>query len=128
MVLIEGSKIMSKNVRRANPKKKKVKKKSYEAFKDLGYISVDSGLIQIGDPCYDSEDQNLTRDWGKFCDQLTPALKKNDGVTSMGGEGRNLIFSTKHGDGCYPVFGAYNKEGRLESIIIAMDIYDFDKD
>ena len=82
--------------------------------KQIASIPVDSGLLKIGDPCYEnSEEQTTEQSYRTLCEVLK-------------GHGFPLFFKTcsdqlaiqpGHGDGVYPVFANIVK-GRIKSIEI----------
>lgn len=77
----------------------------------LGHVSVDSGTLWIGDPCYvigENSLQNRLKDW---TDKL---IENKYEPTEF--EGLGIAVSTLSGDGIYPVYGNYNKEGELLSV------------
>lgn len=89
----------------------------------VGEIGVDAGICWIGDPCYilhrtPKEQEELApvigADWLEFCDKLHG---DNSGVTTfpyaLGHDGLGVVVSTGYGDGVYPVFVRYDKEGRV---------------
>lgn len=80
-----------------------------------GYISVDSGLIGIGDPCYHEMDDFPTKDWNKFCDTVC----END-IFTDGEQSRLMCFSTICGDGDYPVYVNKDKDGKIIRVIIEL--------
>jgi hypothetical protein len=86
----------------------------------IGFITVDAGLVQVGDPCYTSDGMNHAEDWSKFCDKLFKDQK--DGVYLVkheaGANGKAIIVSTAYGDGLYPVYIKRNKEGSILQLIV----------
>ena len=81
----------------------------------VGFISVDSGTVQIGDPCYDYNKKDK-RDWGTFCSQIKGATTTIAHET--GRHGKAIVVSSFGGDGAYPV---YIKRG-TESEIAEMKV------
>lgn len=89
----------------------------------IGYVSVDAGILYVGDPCYQSSDSDFA-DWNKFCDKMFAAQEyKQDGIFKLNDEheGRGIVVSTVYGDGIYPVYATRNKEGRIKRISIDLD-------
>ena len=92
----------------------------------LGSIGVDAGLCWIGDPCYvlhkekGEKPKAIGKNWGEFCDIInTPEGREAKSFTyDMGHEGLGVCLSTGYGDGCYPVYGFKNKEGRIMQVLI----------
>ena len=81
----------------------------------VGFISVDSGTVQIGDPCYDYNKKDK-RDWGTFCSQINGATTTIAHET--GRHGKAIVVCSFGGDGAYPV---YIKRG-TESEIAEMKV------
>ena len=91
--------------------------------KQIGTVSVDAGLIWIGDPCYvlgDDASHRVTN-WSDFCDKLYGDNMK-DGFSEPLGNGVGVAVSSGYGDGEYPVFAEFSDEGdwgiRVKSITI----------
>ena len=84
----------------------------------IGYITVDAGLVSIGDPCYQSDGQSDYADWNKFCDKLFQDQEfKKDNVYRIdhdGMAGKAMVFGTLYGDGIYPVSVNRDSEGRIK--------------
>jgi len=89
----------------------------------LGYCGVDSGQLIVVDPCY-------LREWK---DGEAGANDGNSYATAceitcndeMGGEilvsgigGSGVVFTSGWGDGSYPVYATYGKDGRISKIEI----------
>ena len=95
--------------------------------KCIGSVYVDSGQLMITDPCY------LTR-WinNEFVDsklEAPPYSYSYDGACNATlspnkagslENGFGVAFSSGYGDGEYPVFATYNKEGRIVKVEILM--------
>lgn len=86
----------------------------------VGFITVDAGLVQIGDPCYTSDGRNHCEDWTKFCDKLFKSQK--DGVLSVnhdaGAPGKAIVIQTAYGDGVYPVYVKRDENGSILQLIV----------
>lgn len=86
----------------------------------VGYITVDAGLVQVGDPCYTSENQNHCNDWTKFCDKLFKNQK--EGVLKVnheaGAPGKAIVVNTAYGDGVYPVYVKRDDNGNILQLIV----------
>ena len=87
----------------------------------IGHIGVDAGLCWIGDPCYvvakDSSD--VFENWGDFCRQLFKLRGENNYASfsyKLGHEGLGVAVDTGYGDGSYPVYATFNKEGRVAKV------------
>lgn len=104
----------------------------------LGYVGVDSGQLMICDPCYigsewdEKEDFEPNKDIkerekmiGNFsyggCAETT--LSKNNYQLNFkkGHTGAGVVFCSGYGDGHYPVYGTFNKEGRCMKVEILMN-------
>jgi hypothetical protein len=84
----------------------------------VGYVGVDSGTIMIVDPCYVIPD----KDWEKFCGQIPLDVDEAEGApVCLPGEKRPTAVagSTRDGDGVFPVFAKYGKDGQLEGYEIS---------
>jgi hypothetical protein len=87
----------------------------------VGYITVDAGLVQIGDPCYLSKDNgNPYENWSEFC----AGLLKNEqnGVLNIdhanGSEGMAIAVNTAYGDGIFPVYVRRDKNGGITEMTV----------
>ena len=94
----------------------------------LGRCMVDSGQLLIVDPCYlkDFKNDQYSDDpkhKGKFsyagCAQASLSKK---GAATLGG-GLGVAFGTMWGDGMYDILGFPNQDGKIEAIVIPLDIY-----
>src|SRR5271168_4132582 len=85
----------------------------------IGEIGVDAGLCWIGDPCYilhaNPPPKAIGKDWGEFCDILDQATCKQFNY-DLGHAGLGVVVSTGYGDGTYPVYARFNKEGRVAKV------------
>jgi hypothetical protein len=97
------------------------KLKALPMWIDVGSISVDAGLVWIGDPSYimhkeggefDSLPKDLGDDWGDFCDKTFSKAEKNKLVGNVlatqfnhdrGHSGLGVCVSSGLGDGFYTV-------------------------
>jgi hypothetical protein len=75
--------------------------KSLDQWEFVGHISVDSGTVQIGDPCYDYNTEDK-RCWTLFCSQIKGAVTPL--VHKTGRHGKAVVVSNFGGDGAYPVY------------------------
>jgi hypothetical protein len=87
----------------------------------IGHVSVDSGAIFVGDPCYTitSDASHHIKTWSEFCEK-SPFGKKDYDVTEPAGPGIGLVVPTMYGDGTYPVYATI-KDGRIASVTIDFD-------
>jgi len=115
------------------------KKLNKPKAKLLGFVDVDSSMLLVCDPCYidsswlkwkDNDVYNEVKK-GSFsyhgCCIATKSkkhggplqhaywMKKNYNVDTAG---VGVVFNTRDGDGCYPVFAIYDDEGSIKSVII----------
>ena len=90
----------------------------------VGHIGVDAGMVMVGDPCYTiGSDCVLARmekvsDFDQF---LAKYITDNDRIWHVGGDQSGalaLVASSGWGDGVYPVYATFTKEGRVKSLTI----------
>lgn len=87
----------------------------------VGHVSVDSGLIWVGDPCYIiHRDDPLNpkvfgANWQEFYDKIYRGGIDENGAAQMDGYG--VCTTTAYGDGVYPVY-ANVKQGKVMSITV----------
>lgn len=74
----------------------------------LGTVGVDSGRLLIADPCYNVQVETTGDE----------RMVEGCGVEHPLYGHLALHFAVPGGDGIYPVYLAYDKEGRPESIVI----------
>lgn len=89
--------------------------------KEIGFITVDAGIVYVGDPCYQSEKSDF-KDWDKFGDKLMND-RNSDGVVILNhdkGPGKGIVVNTAFGDGIYPVYMKYDKDGDPTELIIKL--------
>lgn len=87
---------------------------------EIGFITVDAGIIYVGDPCYQSEDSDF-KNWGNFCDKLSSSRDQGEDVTILNhenGPGKGIVIGTAFGDGIYPVYLKKDKHGVVSQLII----------
>jgi hypothetical protein len=75
----------------------------------LGKVSVDSGSLFIGDPCYLSDQSGVSRnpfkDWSAFCKSKDgKEYWKNNSPVNHVQIKEGVNFGTVHGDGTYDVY------------------------
>jgi len=83
-------------------------------------ISVDSGMIWVGDPCYTMgpEAQFGIKDWQRFCDKIYgDGSGRVHGISTPLGRGVGCAISSGYGDGEYPV-EIERVDGRVRSVKI----------
>ena len=108
-----------------------------------GAVSVDAGLIMIGDPCYhlhhtvgadkvyDRLPRSLGKNWSEFCDKLYPQVYKTgapEGAKKLlpvvnfehdGGIPRlAVVLANFGGDGYYPVYVTTDDNGHIQQAVI----------
>ena len=87
----------------------------------LGHISVDAGIVWIGDPCYvfhqDKLPEAIGKTWIEFCNILGDNHHKAYNH-DRGHEGLGICTSTAHGDGFFPVYGYFRKDNHRPSAIV----------
>jgi len=92
-------------------------------WKKIGKISVDAGLVFIGDPCYLS-DKNPFQKWNKFVEDMgdrdTAAITHDQKVEDTDDCAMGIISSTGWGDGTYDVL-ALIEQGRVLELRILFD-------
>jgi len=92
-------------------------------WKLIGKISVDAGLVYIGDPGYLS-DKNPFRDWNAFVDKIdgktTAAITHGLEVQDTSDCAMGIISSTGWGDGIYDVLALIDR-GQVKEIRILFD-------
>ena len=81
----------------------------------LGVVGVDSGQLIVCDPCYISEDSiKDVLSYDTICST------KHQLNYRLGHAGLGVVFSSGFGDGIYGVYGLFNKEGRVASVLVEM--------
>jgi hypothetical protein len=88
-------------------------------WKKIGVVSVDAGLIWVGDPCYIAEGLP-GKTWEGFC-KLIDNREAIGFDHKLGVQGLGVCVHSGYGDGRYPVFARFNKEGRVMKIKIDFD-------
>ena len=90
----------------------------------LGHVSVDSGLIWVGDPCYvlhkdkENKPEAIGKDWSDFCDLLS-TTKGTSFTFDAGHEGLGIAITGFGGDGTFPVTAEIDdKTGLVNSVTI----------
>uniref|UniRef100_A0A6H2A4P0 Uncharacterized protein n=1 Tax=viral metagenome TaxID=1070528 RepID=A0A6H2A4P0_9ZZZZ len=91
--------------------------------KQIGEISVDAGIVWIGDPCYilhknlDEIPQEIGRTWEEFCENIKEMkhgqqFNHNKNITGLG-----VVVGDFGGDGVYPVMAEIEND-QVKSITI----------
>jgi hypothetical protein len=105
--------------------------------KQIGSVYVDSGQLMITDPCYlkrwkndvfvdlklEAPYSNYSYSYDGACNATMSPDKAgvlNIGTSGILNAGLGIAFSSGYGDGEYPVFATYNKEGRIVKVEIVM--------
>lgn len=93
-----------------------------EDWTKVGTISVDSGSVMIGDPCYTqgADASSASKDWMGFLAATYPGTfgpnstgESMPQVTNaLGEQGLGIVSSSGFGDGEYPVYVRYSDEGQ----------------
>ena len=96
----------------------------------IGTLSVDAGIIALGDPCYTLPDDashrtEIAKDWGEFCSALYVNGDTTQGVEPLG-KGVMLVVQSGYGDGSYPVYAEYTSDNHIARVIV--DFMDEDDD
>jgi hypothetical protein len=98
----------------------------------VGTVSVDSGQVMIGDPCYlhdwDANDYSAEAvatgsrdyDYASACAATLSPLRAGELKNGLA-----VVTSTAWGDGLYPVYLTYDSDGRVTKVEI---IFDQDED
>lgn len=92
----------------------------------IGVVSVDSGLIMVGDPCYHlgktKQPEAFCNSWEAFIyERLTKDGKPLMEVQldhDSGNEGLAVVCGSFGGDGCYPVYAEKDKFGVTQRLIV----------
>jgi hypothetical protein len=88
--------------------------------KVIGQVSVDSGLIYIGDPCYvlhkNEPPKSIGKDWDDFCNTITHK-NYHEFNHDLGHSGLGVVSSTFHGDGLYNVIGFFHNDNKRASFV-----------
>jgi hypothetical protein len=100
-----------------NPAQRKDKNMTNEV--QIGTISVDAGIVMIGDPCYRFDNPlPAANDWDAF---VGATLAAGDRAVSQPlGNGCGIVVPTGWGDGEYPVTATF-VNGRIVSVTIDFD-------
>ena len=111
----------------------------FDESKVAGAVSVDAGLVMIGDPCYhlhhtvdaekvyDRLPRSLGKNWSDFCDKLyaqvyADGVKKLQPVINFEHDGSipglAVVLSNFGGDGYYPIYVTTDKNGHIQQAVI----------
>ena len=74
-----------------------------------GYITVDAGLVQLGDPCYEVNSMEEI----EFDDE-------GDGIYEVG-EGKAITVQTGYGDGVFPVYVRRDQRGAILELTVDLN-------
>lgn len=100
-------------------------------WKTVGFVDVDAGILQLGDPCYTSDGRNHADDWQEFCRFMFSQEDYESGVIKVphepGNEGKAVVVSTGYGDGSYPV-QVRRDEGRIAEVRVVFIPEEGDED
>jgi hypothetical protein len=88
-------------------------------WKHVGEVSVDAGLLWLGDPCYIIGDDCDTTwpAWEYFCKEISEKDTTQFNF-KMGHAGLGVCVSPGYGDGMYPVEVRRNRRGRIAEVRI----------
>ena len=105
-------------------------------WEHVGNISVDAGLVMVGDPCYHADGKRpeaFCEDWMKFCDKIFATDFDVNGHLQlnhdMGHEGLGVLVSSGYGDGVYPVFVKKDEDGTVTALkveFVQEEVEDYD--
>lgn len=86
----------------------------------IGYCGVDSGQIMIVDPCYALKKMTEEEAEAKYkaCCDVTLSKEENGEVLLSGIAGFGVVTGSFGGDGNYPVYANYGKDGLVKSLTI----------
>lgn len=113
----EGVKI---NIVQEQPEQQQLKKTQ------VGCISVDAGLVMVGDPCYhigqDKQPKSFNKTWQEFVrEELTyqdEPLNEVQLYHDSNVVGLAVVIGNFGGDGCYPVYVETNEQGQQKRLIV----------
>jgi len=99
--------------------------------KQIGFVGVDSGSVWVGDPCYViGEDSSFSpKSWADYCKILEDEnywSSENSFIEPLGSE-IGIHIQTRYGDGSYPVFGEFDRDGRLTGFSVDFDYEENDE-
>jgi len=84
------------------------------SIEQIGVISVDAGLVMVGDPCYILHTQQtpkaVGKNWSEFCETLE-GKKRLQLDHDAGYTGLAVVEGNFGGDGLYPVFVEKDEQG-----------------
>lgn len=99
-----------------------------------GTITVDSGCVAVGDPCYtmNKEANDVADTWTDWLAETYPrvfgaeVLRDHNPTDSdlgkptnvRGLEGAGVVVGTLYGDGSYPVYVKKNAAGRVTALMV----------
>ena len=96
--------------------------------KKIGVIGVDAGLCWIGDPCYfikdkrngiiPDRDPELNVNWLEFLHLFGENKQYTQFNYQKGHPGLGVCVHSGDGDGTYPVYAKFRKDGRIKSVTI----------
>lgn len=92
--------------------------------KHIGNVSVDAGLMWIGDPCYiihaEKVAKSLGNDWIEFAHGLRGQDFREYSHDSGAG-GLGVVVGSFGGDGVYPVYAETNERGRVLRVTVEFE-------
>jgi len=95
-------------------------------WEKVGTISVDAGVVMVGDPCYTQGEDATSHvgTWEEFLGRTWPDVfgpraklrtKMGDAVPALGDPGIGIVVSSGYGDGQYPVY-VQRQDGRVKAV------------
>lgn len=106
----------------------------------IGNLPVDAGCIMLSDPCYVLPDSRYNAEGALLKEapydykDMLEEMEKEDWpqIFKVKPKGYSnplgLIVESGYGDGLYPVYAKFNKEGRLIKVMIDFDMEDEEED
>ena len=102
-------------------------KKKLPKWETVGSVTVDAGLIQLGDPCYGNLDEfEKHANWVRYLEgsgilnadeNVTVIPHGHDKEGNYKHHAKAVVVSSGYGDGCYPV-QVRREDGRIKEVRI----------
>jgi hypothetical protein len=84
----------------------------------IGHVDVDSGSVWIGDPCYIVKGEEWHGVSRAYLDALNEGRVYVKLPHKLGHEGMGIMAGTLYGDGTYPVYAEFDRNGGIKSLTI----------